>query len=179
MQQQLFQGLPNYSTIIAAAKHPPAVAPMMISNVNTTVVNASQLEQETEVNTNSSHLEFNNDDSCSIDNVKNEYLVGSYNMLSKINKQQNQSSIVKVATSEEMNKELLIEHVRKYPCIWDMKSNDYKDNSKKRIAWQIIYDAFKKQHKGFLFVIFLSFFYYYYYYFFLFFVFIFTKKSRN
>ena len=47
-----------------------------------------------------------------------------------------------------LDKEALIELVRAYPCIWDIRSHMYKDQQKKKLAWQDIYTKMDQKHEG-------------------------------
>ena len=49
---------------------------------------------------------------------------------------------------EELDKEVLIDMVRSYPCIWDMRSQTSKDGNKKKLAWHQIYMALQQNHEG-------------------------------
>ena len=60
--------------------------------------------------------------------------------------QQNSTEEKEVLSTEE--KEQLIEEVRKYRCIWDLKSPFYKDLGKRKIAWESINNSFDKKYTG-------------------------------
>ena len=74
--------------------------------------------------------------------AENQYVQDNLNMLRELHQQQSQS------VDEEVDKEILIECVRKYPCIWHLKSTDYKNGDKKRMAWQIISGVFESKYEG-------------------------------
>ncbi|XP_057297481.1 uncharacterized protein LOC130629394 [Hydractinia symbiolongicarpus] len=44
----------------------------------------------------------------------------------------------------ECDKELFIEEVRKFPCLWNIYSTDYKDRNIKNNAWQELARIFQK-----------------------------------
>ena len=52
-----------------------------------------------------------------------------------------------LAHETEFHKELFIEEVRKYRCLWDLTSADYKDRNMKNNAWINIGVVFRKDSK--------------------------------
>ena len=55
----------------------------------------------------------------------------------------NTSAIADVASTKEtetyeFNHEIFIEEVKKYPCLWNTRLNSYKEQPKKKLAWQNI-----------------------------------------
>ena len=76
------------------------------------------------------------------DSAENQYVQDNLNMLRELHQEQSQS------VHEEVDKEILIECVSKYPCIWHLKSPDYKNGDKKKIAWQIISSVFENKYEG-------------------------------
>ena len=91
------------------------------------------------------------------DDFINNYVTESLNMVRTLQKQANKENIQQTAsglnppppvsaddqentTTSSFSPETFIELVRQYPCIWNVKLNVYKDQTKKKIAWTHIKD---------------------------------------
>ena len=68
---------------------------------------------------------------------KESYMASSVALLNRL-----RESIPPLATQidqqqldDNLNSELFIELVRQYPCIWNVRLNVYRDQSKKKVAW--------------------------------------------
>lgn len=61
-----------------------------------------------------------------------------------------ESEIVEKMTDnkENIDRELLIECVRQYPVLWNLKHPNHKDNTKKKIIWQMIQKASFQERDG-------------------------------
>ena len=56
---------------------------------------------------------------------------------------------------DNLNPELFIELVRQYPCIWNVRLNVYRDQSKKKVAWDEIKNVLDGNFTGrFVYIVF-------------------------
>ena len=99
------------------------------------------------------------------DDFINNYVTESLNIARKLKEQANRENMQQQTdsgfnpppppddqtTPSSFSPEIFIELVRQYPCIWNVKLNVYKDNTKKKIAWAQIKDILGGFHTGELF----------------------------
>jgi len=76
------------------------------------------------------------------ENTETAFVSNSINILNSLRQQSSVQSDV------ELQKEIFIELVRSFPCIWDMRSSLYKDSTKKKLAWHQIYKALDEKYES-------------------------------
>ena len=96
---------------------------------------SSEIPPLTPANTNTLGDEFNEDE-------KNRYITQSLEQLKRLESERQRSH------GHGVDQSTLIEEVRKYPVIWSIKHKDYKDNSKQRIVWQMIFKSVDEKYSG-------------------------------
>jgi len=69
----------------------------------------------------------------------------------------NESRSVQVEDDQDVFASNLIEEVRKYPCLWDVKARSFKETPKKKIAWIKVSEALNSDGKYSIFKITTSF----------------------
>ena len=117
-QQDSPQSLPSYTV-------PPSPNPNLISSPHPSSEYQSSTAEEND--------DFDNE-------AEESYIASSVALLNRL-----RESIPPLATQidqqqldDNLNPELFIELVRQYPCIWNVRLNVYRDQSKKKGAWDEI-----------------------------------------
>ena len=94
-----------------------------------------QKEQQTSAVSNEANSYFANE-SLDEEIVENTWINGSRQILNSLREEDNAGN-----GGEDVDKELFIQMVKNYPCIWDLRSVSYKDKTKKVLAWKNICEA--------------------------------------